>query len=94
MVIDFLLYLFLFHSGIVLPFINPSVSEYSRQLTSFPRNYAQELLWLGLHIPTSIIAINSQFAEIVVVAASLVQTGLIFFGIGALIEYLRKRKSA
>jgi len=93
-IVDFLLYLFLFQSGIVLPFINPSVTEYSQQMTSFPRNAMQEYVWMGLHVPASLVYINFPFAEVVVVVLSLFQAGLIFFGIGALIEYLKNRKTA
>ncbi len=43
-------YLFLFHSGIVLPFINPSIEEYM-QYNSAPRDTNQIVLWYLLQIP-------------------------------------------
>jgi cytochrome bd-type quinol oxidase subunit 2 len=53
-IIDLLLFWLLFHSGIVLPFINPSVEEYRilvEQGTSFPRHTNQCFLWMHLQIP-------------------------------------------
>ncbi|MCP3931199.1 MAG: hypothetical protein GY705_19110 [Bacteroidetes bacterium] len=52
LIIDLLLYLFLFHSGIVLPLINPSVEEYNALFTSFPRDTSQKNIWLMIHWPT------------------------------------------
>ncbi len=89
-IIDILLYLFLFHSGITLPIINPSVEEYNQQFTSFPRDYMQKIVWIGLHVPTSF-AVDSTFGDNLL-GLSVVQTGLIFFGIGSFIDYRRKTK--
>lgn len=91
-VIDFLLYLFLFHSGIVLPFINPSQDAYNRQFTSFPRNAMQIYAWIGLHFPTSIIISVALGLGDKFLSLSVVQTGIIFFGIGAFIDHRRKKK--
>jgi len=49
--IDLLLYILLFHSGIILPFINKSAEEYSRSITSFPRDTGQKMIWILLHFP-------------------------------------------
>jgi len=48
---DLFLYWFLFYSGIVLPYINPSLESYSKSGTSFPRNTNQCFLWFYLQIP-------------------------------------------
>jgi len=79
--IDLLLYLLIFHSGIVLPYINPSVEDY-KPWTSFPRDAGQKMAWYILHIPTSML-ISGEGYELL----SVVQTGLIFLGLGAIIDY-------
>lgn len=52
-VLDAILYILLVKSNIVLPFINPSIENYS-MVTGFPRNTNQVLLWYMLQIPVSI----------------------------------------
>ncbi len=88
-VIDLLLYFLLFHSGVTLPFINPSPEEYAQQFTSFPRNAMQLYIWLGLHLPTSYIVDLSFSNELL--GLSVIQTGVIFFGIGAFIDRRREK---
>ncbi|XMB85338.1 hypothetical protein RJG79_07875 [Mycoplasmatota bacterium WC44] len=51
LLVDLFLYWLLFCSGIVLPFINPSVEIYEQQITSAPRNTNQIILWYLLQIP-------------------------------------------
>jgi hypothetical protein len=50
--IDLLIYLLLFHCGIILPLINPSVEVYSKKITSFPRDTMQKVIWIIFHFPT------------------------------------------
>lgn len=89
-VIDILLYLFLFHSGVVLPGINPSLQEYNKALTSFPRDYNQKLLWILFHMPLSSLigSINVNY-----LAISTIQYPLIIIGLYKLIVKLRTNKS-
>jgi hypothetical protein len=47
--IDLLLYLLLFHCGIILPFINPSVEVYNKSFTSYPRDTMQKVVWALFH---------------------------------------------
>ncbi|WP_105613997.1 hypothetical protein [Vallitalea okinawensis] len=57
-IIEVLLFWIVFYSGIILPFINPSIDEYETLVqggTSFPRDYIQGLLWHLLHAPSSLI---------------------------------------
>jgi hypothetical protein len=49
--IDLLLYILLFHSGIILPFFDSP----NRKLTSFPEGYWQKSIWIIFHLPTSLI---------------------------------------
>lgn len=84
--VDMFLYWLLFLSGIVLPFINPSIAEYP--FTSAPRGVGQMLMWEALHIPTSLIfefVIPNMNFQIF----SIVQTGIIAYFIERLI--LRKK---
>jgi hypothetical protein len=87
--LDLLIYLFLFHSGVVLPFINPSVTDYKAQITSFPRDYMQQLIWLLVHWPSSFIA--DQIAGDRLVALSILQWTLVLAIIGRLLS--RKKKA-
>lgn len=52
LLIDLFLYILLVKSNIVLPYINPSIEEYSK-VTSFPRNTNQVIMWYALQIPIS-----------------------------------------
>lgn len=57
LIIDLFLYWLLFYSGIVLPFINPSVEQYKiliKQGTSFPRETNQCFLFMWLQIPITL----------------------------------------
>lgn len=49
--VDLFLFWLLFYSGIVLPFINPSIELYKNSGTSFPRNANQMFLWFCLQLP-------------------------------------------
>lgn len=65
LLIEILLFWFVFYSGIVIPFINPSIEEYENHIkggTSFPRDYTQMLLWYLIHMPSSLI-IDSVFSS-------------------------------
>lgn len=90
LVIDVLLYRLLFHSGIILPIINPSIEEYNKHITSFPRDYGQQILWFTLHVPlVSLIAfINENFILI-----SVVQYPLVIIGLSKLITKLKTKKN-
>lgn len=87
--IDVAVYFILFHSGIVLPFINPSVEEYSRKYTSFPRNYAQIIYWIVVHYPSSFI-ISSINERLLVLSA--VQYPIIIFGLNKAISKMQRRR--
>ena len=52
--VDLFFYWLVFHSGVVLPFINPSEAAYAQRVTSFPRDAGQHMLWIFLHGPTSV----------------------------------------
>ncbi|MCX7708796.1 MAG: hypothetical protein N2484_02985 [Clostridia bacterium] len=52
---DLILFWLLFYSGLVVPWISPSLEEYNASGTSFPRNYNQILLWFALHLPSSLL---------------------------------------
>ena len=84
--VDLLLYWVIFYSGATLPFINPSVEEYQRQVTSFPRNAGQCYAWVAVHVPAALIG---RFGDRYLVFA-VAQTGLIFFVIGTLIDRRHK----
>lgn len=78
---DLFLYWLLFYSGIVLPFINPSLEQYKEMVikgTSFPRNTNQILIWIFLHLPSSYIidgiTRNDRFLFL-----SVIQTGLMTY---------------
>lgn len=51
LLLDLFLFWFLFYSGIVLPFINPSIELFEKSGTSFPRNTNQMILWFCLQLP-------------------------------------------
>lgn len=54
LMIDLFLYWLLLYSGVILPFINPSVELYEiykNSGTGFPRNTNQYFLWFYLQIP-------------------------------------------
>ena len=87
--VDALAYWVLFHSGVVLPWINPSPEAYAHQMTSFPRNAAQIYLWILVNWPTSMIVGRALGDRYLVVAIA--QAGLLGFVIGALID--RRRAS-
>ncbi len=75
---DLFLFWILFYSGIVLPYINPSVEDYNAHITSFPRNAAQMYLWIVLHMPTSWIGIVLRLPD-QLLAFSVIQTGVIAY---------------
>jgi predicted acyltransferase len=87
---DLFLYWFLFYSGVVLPFINPSVEEYNNTMTSFPRNASQMFIWIFMHFPTSYILLsitkNDMYLFLLVI-----QTSVIAYFIEKFIQ--RKRSS-
>lgn len=87
--IDVAVYFVLFHSGIVLPFINPSVEEYSRRFTSFPRDYAQKIYWIVAHYPTSFII--SSFNERLLVLSA-VQYPLLIFGLNKAMSWVQRKR--
>ena len=87
--IDAVVYLILFHSGIVLPFINPTVEEYNAMNTSFPRDYAQAIYWIVAHYPSSVLIslISERFLVL-----STAQTPLIIYGVNWLVRKLKNKK--
>lgn len=89
--IDLMLYWLIFCTDVVLPFINPSVEEYKRMVTTgttFPRDTSQELFWMLIHLPTfaitDIITRSEKFRFLAVV-----QTGVITLYIE---RFIRKRR--
>jgi hypothetical protein len=88
-ILDILIYLFLFHSGVVLPFVNPTVAEYNQMQTSFPRDAGQKMTWILFHIPTSAV-VDKNFGDRFL-WFSIFQTGVIFFVAGLLVDYKRKK---
>ena len=88
--IDLLLYGFLFYSGVILPGINPSVEQYNAQMTSFPRDAMQKILWIALHWPTSLLVHRSLGARFL--GLSVIQTVLIFLGIGSWLDRKKENK--
>lgn len=86
--LDVLLYLFLFHSGIVLPWINLSAEEYSKNLTSFPRDFGQMMFWIVPHMPLS--ALFGYLGDSFLVL-SVIQWPLVIFGVDKLIVRFKKR---
>ena len=86
---DLFLYWFLFYSGVVLPFINPSVVQYKKMLlrgTSFPRNTNQMLIWYLIHFPTSYI-IAGIMDKLIFLSA--IQIGIITYFIQKIIKRWR-----
>ena len=77
-IVDIILYWILFCSGVIFPFINPDVGEYSKRITSFPRNGGQILVWMFIHLPTSfIIDIIPNYEKFMFL--SVIQTGIIAY---------------
>ena len=78
--VDLLLYMFLFHSGITLPFINPSQNVYEAQFTSYPRDAGQKLVWMAFHFPALNVldAALGRQNENRVMPLSAIQTEMIF----------------
>ncbi|MCY6370703.1 hypothetical protein [Clostridium ganghwense] len=80
--IDLLLTWLLAFSGIVLPYINPSIEQYRLSGTSFPLDFNQKLIWLIMHAPISLF-IEAKLGGItttnsnVFVFLAVLQTGLI-----------------
>jgi len=87
--LELIAYFLLFHCGIVLPFINPSIEEYNKTVTSFPRDYGQWLLWMYIHYPMSALmaAINENLTVLAVL-----QYPLIVVVIGKILENRRVHK--
>lgn len=86
--LDVVVYLILFHSGIVLPFINPTAEEYDAMYTSFPRNYTQTLYWMLAHYPSSAFFLSLNERLLVL---STLQTPLIIYGANVLIRKLKNK---
>jgi hypothetical protein len=86
--LDLFLFWVLFYSGIVLPFVNPSMKEYNKDITSFPRNYGQMLIWVFLHFPTSII-LDTVTSNDRLLFLSVFQTGVIVYFIEKFIKWKR-----
>jgi len=86
--VDLFSYWLLFHSGVVLPYINPTIEEYNKTLTSFPRDYGQSILWYSIHIPLSSLIgmINENFLVL-----AILQYPLILLGINAIITKRQKK---
>jgi hypothetical protein len=81
-IIDLFLTWLLAYSDIVLPYINPSIEQYKGLGTSFPRDYAQKMIWMFTHAPSSIF-IDTKLGGITnsnaFVFLPVIQTGLIAF---------------
>jgi hypothetical protein len=89
--VDLFLFWMLFYSGIVLPFINPSIEEYRKSFTSFPRNANQIFLWIIIHMPSSIIIgkiLEGIKGSDIFLSLSIIQTGLITYFIE---KYIRRK---
>ena len=54
LITDLFLYWLVYYSGIVLPFINPSIEEYELLATSFPRDTHQLYFWILLRVPIAL----------------------------------------
>jgi len=105
--LDLGVYFLVFHSGIILPIVNPSKEEYEhmRYTTSFPRESGQQILWFLIHTPLIIIFsfifnffpslknIPSEYSEICSLLLGLLQTGLFFYLIGLEIEHIKSKKN-
>jgi hypothetical protein len=65
--IDLLLYILLFHSGIILPFFDSP----NRKLTSFPEGYWQKSIWVIFHftaIPIAkLISLNEKYLFLLII---------------------------
>jgi len=94
--VDLLLTWLLVYSGIVLPYISPSIEQYRLSGTSFPRDYAQKLFWLIIHAPTSIL-IDGKLGGItnsnIFAFLSVLQTGLIAYYLEKIILLKKKSKT-
>jgi hypothetical protein len=89
LLVDLLLYFLLFHSGLVLPWINPTLEEYNNTVTSFPRDYAQKLIWILIHFPTSwLLSMRSDRF----LALSVIQYPLLMMGVSRWIETMKKKE--
>lgn len=91
-VVDLLLYVLLFHPWTLLPVINPHTAQHTQMFTSFPRDFPQQIVWIGLHVPLSI-WIDLRFGDSFL-SLSIIQTGALFFGIGTIIDLARKRNGS
>ncbi|KAJ52705.1 hypothetical protein BD780_001631 [Clostridium tetanomorphum] len=91
--VDLFLTWLLAYSGIVLPYISPSVESYRCSGTSFPRDYIQKLIWLFMHVPTSLF-IDARLGGITTsngfVFLSVLQTGLIAYYLEKKILHMSK----
>ena len=95
--VDLFIFWLLFYSGFIIPFINPSLEQYQRSGTSFPRNYNQTLIWILLHTPTSFlidpivgsIANKVRYANALYAFASF-QTGILAYFLN---KYYKQRKA-
>jgi hypothetical protein len=82
MLVDLFLFWLLNYSGVIVPFISPSIEQYQNSGTSFPRNFNQIFIWVVLHFPTSIVLGNlsqSITGSEVLTSISVIQTGLIAY---------------
>jgi hypothetical protein len=87
-IVDLLLYLLLFRSGVVLPLINPSIEEFQRSGPGFPRDFMQQLIWIVPHSPASVI-IGDYLLGPRFLALSVIQPVLIGLGLGWYIDHKR-----
>lgn len=88
LVLDAAVYWLLFYSGLVLPFINPSVEEYNAARTSFARHANQCMVWTVAHFPVSFLIAHISERFLVL---SAVQYPLIIYGVHALIQARKGR---
>jgi hypothetical protein len=89
--IDILLFWLLFYSGLILPFINPTLEDYQAILNSAPRHAGQMGLWLMAHMPTSGLISALHLAEPFLIL-SIFQTAVAAYGIEKIMGQMQKAK--
>ena len=89
LILDMILYFLIFHSGIVFPYINPSIEEYKAMVTSFPRDTSQKYLWIYIHWPIVLLFTKTKNWSMLIISA--IQYPILVLLIGKIILKLKRK---
>ena len=92
-ILDLILYVFLFRSGVILPIFDPPKARQPFDEKTLPRDTPQKLLWTLVHAPTSDV-IFEHFGNEKYECLSVIQTALIGFAIGWFVDHKRGVKTS